>query len=82
VRNDEPECLWSIQIVAKAQIFNDRQLLRNGEAMQKILLATEAETALSRQIASQSQQMTEEMKNDSNAMSTVSASLNSNRISN
>ena len=51
--------------------MSDRLLVQNSKAMQAILQATQAEAEASRQIAAQSQRLSEEMMKDSVAMKTV-----------
>jgi hypothetical protein len=54
--------------------MSDRLLVQNSKAMQAILLATQVEAESSRQIAIQSQSLSEEMMKDSVAMKTVRVS--------
>jgi hypothetical protein len=54
--------------------MSDRLLVQNSKAMQAILLATQVEAEASRQIAIQSQSLSEEMMKDSVAMKTVRVS--------
>ena len=49
------------QLVDNTQVTNDRLLVENSKAMQEILQATQQEAKQSRAMASQSQQMAEEM---------------------
>ena len=51
--------------------MSDQLLVQNSKAMQAILQATQAEAEASRQIAVQSQRLSEEMMKDSVAMKTV-----------
>ena len=53
--------------------MSDRLLVQNSKAMQAILLASQVEAESSRQIAVQSQRLSEEMMKDSVAMKTVRA---------
>jgi hypothetical protein len=55
--------------------MSDRLLVQNSKAMQAILLASQVEAESSRQIAVQSQRLSEEMMKDSVAMKTVRALL-------
>jgi hypothetical protein len=50
---------------------NDRALLENSLAMQKILKATQEETAASKVMAGRAHELTEEMKKDSLSMKTI-----------
>ncbi|KAH6703105.1 hypothetical protein BKA61DRAFT_192534 [Leptodontidium sp. MPI-SDFR-AT-0119] len=54
------------------QLTNDRRMVANGENMHAILLASRDEARSSKEIAEQSIKLSEEMKQDSVAMKTVS----------
>lgn len=55
----------------RIQINSDRLLVANGQAMQKILEAMEADANLGRAMAAASHTLSKEMKADSVAMKTV-----------
>lgn len=60
------------QLFNRIQIANDRSMMSNGEKMHAILLATQEDAKISREIALRSHEIAEEMKQDSVAMKTVS----------
>lgn len=59
------------QLFNRIQIANDRSMVSNGEKMHAILLATQEDAKMSREIALRSHEIAEEMKQDSVAMKTV-----------
>ncbi|RFU25086.1 hypothetical protein B7463_g11250, partial [Scytalidium lignicola] len=52
----------ALLLVDNAQVANDRLLIQNGKVIPAVLQATQLEAELSRHTATQSQQVTEEMK--------------------